>query len=343
MGLPVSLSRQIAGIIPWRGNPDAEKTHSASRNATQALCAAATSSAVALRGLSVRRIVSRKPLALRGSSPSGLPSFGDNHRRLIERAVLSWGSLLKIQRVVAVMIGIVLPLLVAGAQAAELKVYASTAVKAVLEELGPQFEKATGDKLVFTFDLSAAVKKQIDEGAAFDVAILTLTLTNDLATADKIDPASRVAIARAGSGVAVLAGSPKPDVSTAEALKRTLLQAKSIGFTGIGSSRPGNEALLAKLGIADQVKPKIKLLNESAPVAVAKGEVEIGLGLMSEVLLVPGVRLAGPFPAGLQSYVVFMAGVSSASKNADAARSLIKFLTAPAAAPVLKAKDMEPG
>ena len=121
------------------------------------------------------------------------------------------------------------------------------------------------------------------------------------------------------------------------------MQAKSIGFTGIGSSRPGNEALLAKLGIADQVKPKIKLLNEAAPAAVARGEVEIGLGPMSEVLLVPGVQLAGPFPAGLQSYLVFMAGVSSASKNADAARSLIKFLTAPAAAPVFKAKGMEPG
>ena len=138
------------------------------------------------------------------------------------------------------------------------------------------------------------------------------------------------------------AGSSKPDVSTAEALKRTLLRAKSIGFTGVGVSRAGNEALLAKLGIADQVKPKIKLLNEAAPAAVAKGEVEIGLGPMSEVLLVPGVRLAGPFPAGLQSYLVFMAGVSSASKNADAARSLIKFLTAPAAAPVFKDKDMEP-
>ena len=98
------------------------------------------------------------------------------------------------------MIGIVLPLLAAGAQAAELKVYASTAVKAALEELGPQFEKAAGDKLVFTFGLTAAVKKQIDEGAAFDVVILTQTLTNDLATAGKIDPASRVAIARVGSG-----------------------------------------------------------------------------------------------------------------------------------------------
>jgi len=250
---------------------------------------------------------------------------------------------MKIQRVVAVMIGIVLPLLAAGAQAAELKVYASTAVKAVLQELGPQFEKATGNQLVFTFGPAAVMKKQIDEGAAFDVAILTPALTDGLATAGKIDPASRVAIARAGLGVAVPAGSPKPDVSTAEELKRTLLQAKSIGFNGVGASRAGNEALLAKLGIADQVKPKIKLLNESAPVGVAKGEVEIGLGSMSEVLLVPGVQLTGPFPAGLQSYLVFMAGVSSASKNADAATSLIKFLTASAAAPVFKAKGMEPG
>ena len=149
---------------------------------------------------------------------------------------------MKPQRVVAVMIGIVLSLLAAGAQAAELKVYASTAVKAALQELGPQFEKATGDKLVFTFGLTAAVKKQIDEDAAFDVVILTLTLTNDLAAAGKIDPASCVAIGRVGSGVSVPVGSPKPDVSTAEALKRTLLRAKSIGFAGIGSSRAGNEA-----------------------------------------------------------------------------------------------------
>src|SRR6516162_2628380 len=138
--------------------------------------------------------------------------FRNNHRRLIESAVLSWESLLKIQRVMAIMIGIVLPLLAAGAQAAELKVYSSTAVKAVLEELGPQFEKATGDKLVFTFGLSSAVNKQIYEGAAFDVAVLTPALIDGLA-AGKVDPASRVAIARAGSGVAVPAGSPKPDVS----------------------------------------------------------------------------------------------------------------------------------
>jgi len=157
-------------------------------------------------------------------------------------------------------------------------------------------------------------------GGEATTIILPLALTNDLVTAGKIDPPSRVAIARAGSGVSVPAGSPKPDVSTAEALKRTLLQAKSIGFTGVGASRVGNEALLAKLGIADQVKPKIKLLNGATPAAVAKGEVEIGLGPMSEVLLVPGVQLAGPFPAGFQSFLVFMACVSSGTSLADAQR-----------------------
>lgn len=250
---------------------------------------------------------------------------------------------MKILRAVAAIIGIALPLLAAGAQAAEIKVYASTAVKGALEELGQQFEKATQNKIVFTFGAAAEMKKQIDAGAAFDVAVLTPALTDGLATAGKIDPSSRAAIARAGSGVAVPAGTPKPDVSTAEALRQTLLKAKSIGFNGVGASRAGNEALLNKLGIAAQVAPKTKLLNESAPVAVAKGEVEIGLGPISEVLIVHGVQLAGPFPASLQSYLVFTAGVSSASKNVGAAKSLIRFLTAPAAAPVFKSKGLEPG
>jgi molybdate transport system substrate-binding protein len=250
---------------------------------------------------------------------------------------------MKIERVVAAAIGIMLPLLVSGAQAAEIKVYASTAVRGVFEALGPQFEKASQNKIVFTFGPAAEMKKQIDGGAAFDIAVLTPALTDGLATAGKIDPASRVAVARAGSGVAIPASSPKPDVSTPEALKQTLLKAKSIGFNGVGASRAGNEALLAKLGIADQVAPKLKLLNESAPVAVGKGEVEIGLGPISEALIVPGVQLAGPYPGDLQTYLVFTAGVSSASKNADAAKSLIKFWTAPAAAPVFKAKGMEPG
>jgi molybdate transport system substrate-binding protein len=234
-------------------------------------------------------------------------------------------------------------LLPVGARAAELKVSASTAVKSVAEELGPQFEKTSGDTLSFTFGPAATLKQKIDQGAAFDVAILTAPLIDALIKAGKVDAATRATIARAGLGVSLRAGAAKPDVGTDEALRRTLVDAKSIGYNGVGASRAGSEAMLRKLGIADAVAPKIKLLDVSAPVAVARGEVEIGLGPISEILPVAGVQLAGAFPADVQSYLVFAAAVSSASKYADAAKALIKFLTSPAAPPVLKAKGMEPG
>ena len=139
------------------------------------------------------------------------------------------------------------------------------------------------------------------------------------------------------------AGTAKPDVATAEALKRTLLNAKSIGFNGQGASRAGIEAMFVKLGIADDLKSKITLLQTSAPVAVANGDVELALSPISEVVAVSGAEVAGPVPAEYQSYLVLSAAVSAATKNADAAKSLIKFLTAPSAAPVLKTKGMEPG
>jgi molybdate transport system substrate-binding protein len=230
-----------------------------------------------------------------------------------------------------------------GARAAELKVSASTAVKSVLEQLGPQFEKTSGNRLTFSFGPAATLKEKIDQGGAFDVAILTAPLTDALIKTSKVDPATRTTIARAGLGVSVRAGAAKPDVSTDEGLKHTLLNAKSIGYNGVGASRIGNEAMLRKLGLTDAVQSKIKLLDVSAPVAVAKGEVEIGLGPVSEILPIKGVQLAGPFPTDLQSYLVFSAGVATGSENAEAAKALIKFLASPAAAAVLKAKGMQPG
>jgi molybdate transport system substrate-binding protein len=234
-------------------------------------------------------------------------------------------------------------LFIVRAHASELKVSASTAVKSLLEQLGPQFEKTSKNKLTFSFGPAATLKEKIDQGAAFDVAILTAPLTDALVKAGKVDTTTRATIARAGLGVSVRAGAAKPDVSTDEGLKRTLLKAKSIGYNGVGASRAGSEAMLRKLGIANAVQPKIKLLDVSAPVAVAKGEVEIGLGPISEILPIKGAQLAGPFPADLQSYLVFSAGVSTESKSADAAIALIKFLTSPSAAPVLDAKGMQPG
>lgn len=246
-----------------------------------------------------------------------------------------------IHRTVAALFGLMLPFLAAPAQAADIKVLSSTALKAVLDELGPQFEKATGNKLSLSIAPAAVLKSQIDQGAAFDVAILVPPLTDALAAAGKIDPASRATIARSGLGVSVRAGAVKPDVSTADNLKRALLNATSIGFNAQGASRAGVEAMLAKLGLADELKPKIKLLQISAPEAVAKGEVELGLSPISEIIAVSGAQLAGAVPADYQSYLVLSGGVATNSANADAAKALLKFLTAPAAAAVLKAKGME--
>jgi molybdate transport system substrate-binding protein len=249
---------------------------------------------------------------------------------------------MRLRRVVAVA-GLLLPALAAQAGAAEIKVFSSTALRGVLNELGPQFEKSSGHKLVFTVGPAAVMKAQIDQGAAFDIAIVTPPLLEALASAGKVDPATRAVIAKSALCVSVRAGAPKPDVGTADALKRTLLGAKSIGFNGQGASRAGVEAMFAKLGIADDLKPKIKLLKVSAPEAAAEGEVELALSPMSEVLAVSGAQLAGPVPADYQSYLTLSGGVSTASKDPDAAKALIKFLTAPSAAPVLKSKGMEPG
>jgi molybdate transport system substrate-binding protein len=229
------------------------------------------------------------------------------------------------------------------AQAADLKVLSTTAFKGVLEEIGPQFEKATENKIVFSFAPTAALKTQIEQGAAFDVAILTLSVNDALAAEGKLIGAARSTVARAGMGVAVRHGEPKPDVSTVDAFKRALMNAKSVGFNGQGASRAGFEALFNKLGIAEALAPKIKLLQTGAPEGVANGDAEIGLSPISEILPTPGVDLAGPLPAEIQSYLVLTAGVSATSKETAAADAFIKFLTAPAATAVLKAKGMEPG
>ena len=226
------------------------------------------------------------------------------------------------------------------AQAAELKVVSTTAFKGVLEELGPQFEKTTENKVSFAFAPTVVIKTQIEQGAAFDVAVLTSAVNDGLAAAGKIVPDSGKTVARAGMGVAVANGAAKPYLST---VKQALLNAKSIGFNGQGASRAGFEALFAKLGMTDVLAPKIKLLQTGAPEGVARGEVELGLGPVSEIIPTPGVQVAGFLPAEIQSYLVLTAAISASSKEAAAAQNFIKFLTAPSALPVLKAKGMDPG
>jgi molybdate transport system substrate-binding protein len=249
---------------------------------------------------------------------------------------------MKTQRVMAAIVGLALSHLAGQAQAAEIKVLASTAVKTTLEELGPQFEKATGNKVDFDFAPFATLKAKIDKGAAFDVAVLTAPVNDGLAGEGKIDTA-RITIAHSGIGVAIKKGAPKPDISTTEAFKRTLLNAKSVGFTAAGATGAYLKTLFEKLGIADELKPKIKLLQGAAGEAAGSGEVEIGMTQISEILPYANAELAGPLPSDVQSYTYFSAAVSAASKEADVARAFIKSLTAPAALVVIKAKGMEPG
>jgi molybdate transport system substrate-binding protein len=249
---------------------------------------------------------------------------------------------MRTQSVIAAIVGLALPLLAGQAQAAEIKVLASTAMKTVLEELGPQFEQATGNKVDFAFAPAAVLKAKIDQGAAFDVAILTAPLTDGLAGEGKIDT-MRTTIAHAGIGVAIHKGAPKPDISTTAAFKQALLNAKSIGFTAAGASGVYLKTLFEKLGIADELKPKLKPLEGAAGEATANGDIEIGLTQISEILPYANAELLGPLPSDIQSYTSFSAAVSAASKEADVAKAFIKSLAAPAALAAIKAKGMEPG
>jgi molybdate transport system substrate-binding protein len=253
-----------------------------------------------------------------------------------------WEEAMKIQRVIAPIVGSALTLLASGAQAAEIKVLASTAVKATLEELAPQFEKTTGNKVDITFAPAAALKVKIDEGAAFDVAILAAPITDSLAGSGKLDTPSTT-IAHSGIGVAIRKGALRPDIGTTEAFKQTLLNAKSIGFTAAGATGAYLTKLFEKLGIAEALKPKLKLLPGAAGEAAASGEVEMGMTQISEILPYAGAELLGPLPPDIQSYTYFSAAASTASKQADAAKAFIKYLAAPSALAVIKAKGMEPG
>src|SRR5215831_2554961 len=164
---------------------------------------------------------------------------------------------MEIRSLAATLLGTAAALAVASAGAAEIKVLASNGVRATLEELAPAFERQTGNELSITFELAAVLKRQIESGEAFDVAILTNAGIDDLAKQGKVDGASRVAVARSGVGIGIKKGAPRADISTPDALKRTLLDAKSISWAKEGQSGIYFAGLLEKMGIAEQMKPKV--------------------------------------------------------------------------------------
>jgi molybdate transport system substrate-binding protein len=228
------------------------------------------------------------------------------------------------------------------AGASEIRVWTARAVATVLAEVGPQFERATGHTLVITSDLSSGFARRINDGQAFDIVISASSSVDVWIKDGKIIPASRTEIARSGIGVAVRAGARKPDISSVEGLKRALLDARSIAFLRVGSGIHV-ASLLEKLEIADALKPKVmRPDSDIVSELVAKGEVELGLVVITQILTTRGVELVGPLPPEIQSYIIFVGGISPQSRVAGAARQLLNFLAEPGAVGVMTAQGMEP-
>jgi len=228
------------------------------------------------------------------------------------------------------------------AQATEIKVMQSAAFREAYLELAPQFERATGHKLVTLWVPSVQMMNRLKGGETVDVVILSSSSLDELIDAGMIARDSKVDLARSGVGVAVRAGAPRPDISSANAVKRALLAAKGIAYS-TGPSGIYLAGLFERMGIAEQLKPKLKQVQgEPAGGVVARGEADLAFQQVSELLPVAGIDLVGPLPPDIQKITTFSAGICVGAKEPDAAKALIHFLTAPAAAPVIRKKGMEP-
>jgi molybdate transport system substrate-binding protein len=233
-----------------------------------------------------------------------------------------------------------------GAGAAEIKVLTAGAFKQTLLALVPDFEKATGHKVIVENATVGALSKRIEGGEFFDLAVLTPKAVDDLIGKGKFAAGTRQNLARVGVGVMVKAGAPKPEIGSVDAFKQALLAAKSVAYidpASGGSSGIYVDGLLKKLGIADQIKPKAKL-KKGGYVAdlIVSGEAELGIHQISEIVPVKEVTLVGPLPADIQNYTTYAAGIGAHAKQGEAARALLKVLSGPAAADVLKSRGMEP-
>ena len=232
---------------------------------------------------------------------------------------------------------------IANVQAAELQILAGGAMTGPLRELGAQFERASGHKLVFRFGTTPELIKLATTGGPFDLGVVPREVLKDATARARFAAGPTTDIARVGLGVAVRSGAPKPDVGTSDALKQTLLKAQSIAT--IPASAAGAQVLrvFESLGISEAMKAKTKVQTGPAQIveAVTKGEAELGVFLIN-VLTAPGLDVVGPFPAELQQEVVFTASVAANTKEAEAAEAFITYLATSTAAAVIKAKGMEP-
>ncbi len=231
----------------------------------------------------------------------------------------------------------------------EMKVLSTTAMKCVFDTLAPEFERASGNRLRVSLGPSAQLEKRLSDGEAADLAIVTATGAQHLAASGKINPGSIVPVAGSAIGVAVPKGAVKPDLSSAETFKRAMLAAKSIACSkpvGGGQSGAHLAKVFAQLGIAEQMQAKATYgaggAGGLAGLVVLRGEAEIGIQQMAELMAVEGIDVVGPLPAEIQSVTPFVAAIPTSAVHADGGHALIDFLVTPRAKSVLKAKGLEP-
>jgi molybdate transport system substrate-binding protein len=233
--------------------------------------------------------------------------------------------------------------LIGTVRAAELKVLSGNGARAAVHALVTQFERASGHKVALRFEVNAELERKIKAGETFDVAVLNPPVIDELIKHAKVVAGSRADIGRAGLGVAVRAGAPKPDIASVESFKRALLTAKSVAFPGEGASGRYFVSVVDRLGIAAEMKDRLRpMAAEDTVEVVARGDADMVVVVASRIHDVDGVDPVGPLPAELQTMIGFAAGLGAGAKEVDAAKALIRFLTAPAAKATLKAKGVDP-
>jgi len=231
----------------------------------------------------------------------------------------------------------------------EIKLFSTTAMKMVFEEVAPRFERETGLRLAVDLGPSLRQEKRLGEGDAADVAIVTRAGAQDLVASGRIAPGSLVDIARSSVGICVAKGAPRPDISSVAAFKRAMLAARSVALskpTGGGASGAHMAKVFAQLGITEAMQAK-SLYGAGGPAALAglavlRGEAEIGIQQMSELMAVSGIDVVGPLPAELQGVTIFTGAIPTSTTHPEAGRALLQFLTAPDIRRVIAAKGLEP-
>jgi molybdate transport system substrate-binding protein len=225
---------------------------------------------------------------------------------------------------------------------AAVKILSGGAMRSLMLDVAPLFERASGAKVDIRFALTSVLQKEIEQGSAFDIALLPRPELDALARAGKIAAGTQTDVTRSAVGLAVRAGAPKPDIATVEAFKRTLRQARSIAYSD-GPSGAYIAELLARLGIAEEMKPKTKLTSRLVAEIVAEGEAEVGMQQIVAILPVKGADLVGPLPSELQNIIVYAAGLAAGASQSAAARTFIAFMAMPEVRRLIQAKGMEPG